>query len=65
VEQNRSDALKRLVGGEVMRLWRKAILVDSFVHAEAIGCAWANRRSWISRANVALDRRILVCAGEC
>jgi len=39
VERNRSDALKRLVYGEAMRLWRKAILFDTFVQAEAINCA--------------------------
>jgi hypothetical protein len=65
VEQNRSDALMRLVDCEAMRLWRKAIQFDMFVRVEAIGCAWANRRSLLSRATAVSESRIEACAGEC
>lgn len=64
-ERNRSDALMRLVGDEARRLWRKAILVDMFDHVEAIGCAWANRLSSLSRAIAVWASRIAACAGEC
>lgn len=63
--RNRPDALMQLVDGEAMRLSRKAKQVDMFVQAAAIGCAWANRRSLLSRATAVSVSRIEACAGEC
>ena len=63
VGRNRRDVLMRLVDGEVKRVSRKAKQVDMFVQAAAIGCAWANQRSLLSRATAVLASRIEACAG--
>lgn len=65
VERNRPDALMRLVDGEAMGLSRKVKRVDMFVQAAAIGCAWANRQSLLSRATAVWASQSEACAGEC